>query len=66
MGEEVRPISTGRQKISKVFILHPSNYDEFKQKTQLGPRVSVLQSLGCVPTQTVTQLLFFFNSQLRH
>lgn len=32
MGEEERPISTGRQKISKVFIFHPSNYVEFKQK----------------------------------
>lgn len=29
------------------------------RKTQLRPRVSVLQSLGCVPTQTVTQLLLF-------
>lgn len=32
MGEEVRAISTGRQKISKVFMFHPSNYVEFKQK----------------------------------
>lgn len=72
MGEEVRPISTGRQKISKVFTFHPSNYVEFKQKntTQAPGQCSAKPRLRA-DTDYEAVFFFFFvdlrtNSQLRH
>lgn len=70
MGKEVRPISTGREKISKVFIFHPSNYVEFKQKntTQAPGQHSANPRLRA---NTDCEAFFLFvdlhtNSQLRH